>query len=63
VEKMVAALPEDVCQVSIKTLETLFHVLAVFAVNQVEDNVACAVSIRPFLHFERELKLSLAHFK
>jgi hypothetical protein len=44
-EKMITALPEDIGQVSVKTLETLFHILAVFAVNQVEYDVACAVSI------------------
>ena len=60
---MVTTLPEDVSQVSVETFETLFHILAVFTVNQVEDNVACAVCIGPFLHFEREFELSLAHFE
>ena len=44
-EKMVSALPENVGQVSVKTFEALFHVLSVLAVNQVKDDVACAVCI------------------
>jgi hypothetical protein len=63
VEKIVAALPKDVGQVCVETFETLLHVLAVFTVNKVKDNVACAVCIGPFLHFEREFELSLAHFE
>jgi hypothetical protein len=63
VEKVVARLPEDVSEMSVEAFEALFHVLSVFSVNQVENDVASAVSIRPFLHFERELELSLAHFK
>lgn len=60
---MVATLPEDIGQMSVETLQALLHILAVLAVYQVEDDVAGTVCIRPFLHFQRELKLSLAQFK
>ena len=62
-EKMISALPEYAGQVSVETFETLLHILSVLAVNQIKDNVTCAVCIWPFLHFERELELSLAHFE
>lgn len=60
---MVATLPEDISQISVETLQALLHILAVLAVYQVEDDVAGTVCIRPFLHFKRKLKLSLAQFK
>jgi hypothetical protein len=50
-EKMVATLPENMCQVSKESFKILFNVVLVFPVNYLEDDLASPESIGPFLHF------------
>ena len=59
---MIAALPKDFSQMGVETFKALLHTLSVLTVNQTENYVADSVGIRPLLHFQCKLKLSLAHF-